>query len=173
MVPDDAEPSLPGQIFTPRTRRHGWAFPCLMLGLGCKRPSNHTPSGDAAMSIEPTSKAFQPGLTIPKPYTGDGADRSPPLAWSEPPAGTQSLALICDDPDAPRGTWVHWVLFNLPAPTRELAEGVPTTETLGNGAKQGKNDFGNLGYGGPAPPHGEPHRYCFQLYTPDVALGPP
>jgi Raf kinase inhibitor-like YbhB/YbcL family protein len=125
------------------------------------------------MSIELTSKAFQPGLTIPKPYTGDGADRSPPLAWSEPPAGTRSLALICDDPDAPRGTWVHWVLFNLPAPTRELAEGVPTTETLGNGAKQGQNDFGNLGYGGPAPPKGKPHRYCFKLYALDVAVDLP
>jgi len=101
------------------------------------------------MSIELTSTAFHSGATIPKQYTGDGADRSPPVRWSEPPSGTKNLALICDDPDAPRGTWVHWVLFNLPAQTRKLEEGVPTTETLGNGAKQGKNDFGNIGYGGP------------------------
>ena len=124
------------------------------------------------MSIELTSTAFQPGETIPKQYTGDGADQSPPLRWSEPPSGTKSLALICDDPDAPRGTWVHWVLFNLPAQTRELEEGVPTTETLGNGAKQGKNDFGNIGYGGPAPPKGKPHRYFFKLYALERGPGP-
>ena len=125
------------------------------------------------MSIELTSTAFQAGATIPKQYTGDGADQSPPLHWSEPPSGTKSIALICDDPDAPRGTWVHWVLFNLPAQTRELEEGVPTTETLGNGAKQGKNDFGNIGYGGPAPPKGKPHRYFFKLYALDVTLDLP
>jgi Raf kinase inhibitor-like YbhB/YbcL family protein len=125
------------------------------------------------MSIELTSTAFQSGATIPKQYTGDGADRSPPLLWSEPPAGTKSLALICDDPDAPRGTWVHWVLFDLPAKTRELEEGVPTTETLGNGAKQGTTDFGNVGYGGPAPPKGKPHRYFFKLYALDVAVDLP
>jgi len=90
------------------------------------------------------------------------------LRWSEPPSGTKSFALICDDPDAPRGTWVHWVLFNLPAQLRELQEGSPTTETLGNGAKQGKNDFGNVGYGGPAPPKGKPHRYSFKLYALDA-----
>jgi Raf kinase inhibitor-like YbhB/YbcL family protein len=120
------------------------------------------------MSLELTSTAFRPGETIPTQYTGDGADRSPPLRWSEPPSGTKSFALICDDPDAPRGTWVHWVLFNLPAQLRELQEGVPTTETLGNGAKQGKNDFGNVGYGGPAPPKGKPHRYSFKLYALDA-----
>jgi Raf kinase inhibitor-like YbhB/YbcL family protein len=125
------------------------------------------------MSIELTSAAFQPGATIPKQYTGDGADHSPPLRWSEPPAGTKSLALICDDPDAPRGTWVHWVLFNLPGQTRELAEGVPMTETLGNGAEQGKNDFGKIGYGGPAPPKGKPHRYFFKLYALDGSVDLP
>jgi Raf kinase inhibitor-like YbhB/YbcL family protein len=125
------------------------------------------------MSIELSSTAFQSGETIPKPYTGDGADRSPPLRWSEPPAGTRSLALICDDPDAPRGTWVHWVLFNLPAQTRALEEGVPTTESLDNGARQGKNDFGNLGYGGPAPPKGKPHRYFFKLYALDAVVDLP
>ena len=125
------------------------------------------------MSIELSSTAFQPGATIPKQFTGDGANQSPPLRWSEPPSGTKSLALICDDPDAPRGTWVHWVVFNLPAQTRELEEGVPTTGTLGNGAKQGKNDFGNVGYGGPAPPKGNPHRYFFTLYALDVVVDLP
>ena len=125
------------------------------------------------MSIEITSTAFEAETSIPKQYTGDGADQSPPLHWSEPPSGTRSIALICDDPDAPRGTWVHWVLFNLPAQTRELEEGVPTTATLGNGAKQGKNDFGNIGYGGPAPPKGKAHRYFFKLYALDVSLDLP
>jgi Raf kinase inhibitor-like YbhB/YbcL family protein len=122
------------------------------------------------MSLSLTSTAFQPGGTIPKQYTGDGADRSPPLRWAEPPFGTKSLALICDDPDAPRSTWVHWVLFNLPAQIRELEEGLPSTETFGNGAKQGKNDFGAIGYGGPAPPKGKPHRYFFKLYALDAAV---
>lgn len=117
------------------------------------------------MSIEVTSTAFQQGNAIPQQYTGDGADQSPPLSWSEPPEGTKSIALICDDPDAPRGTWVHWVLYNLPPETRELDEGVPTTETLSSGARQGKNDFGNIGYGGPAPPKGKPHRYFFKVYA--------
>ena len=125
------------------------------------------------MSIELTSTAFQPGTTIPKQYTGDGADQSPPLKWSEPPNGTQSLALICDDPDAPRGTWVHWVVFNLSVQIRELEEGLPTTAVLGNGAKQGKNDFGKIGYGGPAPPKGKPHRYFFKVYALDTALDLP
>jgi Raf kinase inhibitor-like YbhB/YbcL family protein len=125
------------------------------------------------MSIELTSTAFQTGETIPKQYTGDGVDQSPPLRWSEPPSGTKSLALICDDPDAPRGTWVHWVLFNLPAQTRELEEGVATMENLANGAKQGKNDFGDIGYGGPAPPKGKPHRYFFKLYALYVAVDLP
>jgi Raf kinase inhibitor-like YbhB/YbcL family protein len=126
--------------------------------------------GEAPMSIEMTSAAFQQGMTIPKEYTGDGKDQSPPLRWSEPPSGTKSIALICDDPDAPNKTWVHWVLFNLPAQTRELEQGVPATETLPSGAKQGKNDFGKIGYGGPAPPKGKPHRYFFKLYALGAAV---
>lgn len=126
------------------------------------------------MSIELNSPAFKSGSTIPKQYTGDGEDKSPPLHWSAPPEGTKSLVLICDDPDAPIGTWVHWVLFNLPAATRDLKEGVPATKTLANGAQQGKNDFGKIGYGGPAPPKGKPHRYFFKLYALDrtVKLAP-
>ena len=124
------------------------------------------------MSIDLSSTAFQQGATIPKHYTGDGAESSPPLRWSDPPSGTKSLALICDDPDAPRGTWVHWVLFNLPAHTRELEEGVPTTETLGDGAKQGKNDFGDIGYGGPGPPKGKPHPLLLQALRPGCGRGP-
>jgi Raf kinase inhibitor-like YbhB/YbcL family protein len=122
------------------------------------------------MTIELTSTAFREGETIPKPYTGDGKDQSPPLRLGDPPAGTKSYVLIADDPDAPRGTWVHWVLFNLPAETRELKEGVPAEKTLPSGAKQGTNDFKKIGYGGPSPPPGKPHRYFFKLYALDTFL---
>jgi Raf kinase inhibitor-like YbhB/YbcL family protein len=117
-----------------------------------------------------TSPAFQEGQPIPKQYTGDGKDVSPPLRWDGVPGGTQSLALICDDPDAPRGTWVHWVLFNLPADARELPEAVPAKGVGPQGAKQGTNDFRKRGYGGPAPPPGKPHRYFFKLYALDTVL---
>jgi Raf kinase inhibitor-like YbhB/YbcL family protein len=122
------------------------------------------------MSIELTSPAFGEGEPIPKQYTGDGKDVSPALRWSGVPDGSRSFALVCEDPDAPRGTWVHWVLFNLPAEARELAEGVPPRESLENGARQGKNDFGKIGYGGPAPPRGKPHRYFFKLHALDANL---
>lgn len=125
------------------------------------------------MSLQLSSPAFAEGATIPKQHTGDGADTSPALSWSEPPAGTKSLALICDDPDAPVGTWVHWVIFNLPAEMRKLDAGVPAERELANGARQGKNDFGNIGYGGPAPPRGKPHRYYFKLYALDTQLDLP
>jgi Raf kinase inhibitor-like YbhB/YbcL family protein len=121
--------------------------------------------------MELTSTAFQEGAAIPKVNTGDGKDSSPPLRWSGAPGTTQSSALICEDPDAPRKEpWVHWVLFNLPAATQELPEGTPASATLANGAKQGKNDFGKIGYGGPAPPPGKPHRYYFKLYALDTML---
>jgi len=127
------------------------------------------------MTIELTSTAFQEGDSIPERYTGDGNDASPPLRWSEPPQGTKSFALVCDDPDAPRGTWVHWVLYNLPATTTNLPEGVPAKGEVEGGGRQGKNDFDNLGYGGPAPPKGKPHRYFFKVYaldaTPDLPAG--
>lgn len=138
----------------------------LLIFAGCRTQSSDDPQlGDPEMSLEVTSTAFEQGKAIPKEYTGDGKDVSPPLRWSEPPAETKSIALICDDPDTPRGTWVHWVLFNLPPETRELNEGIPAEDTLPSGAKQGKNDFGSIGYGGPAPPKGKPHRYFFKVYA--------
>jgi Raf kinase inhibitor-like YbhB/YbcL family protein len=118
------------------------------------------------MKIDVTSPAFREGETIPKTFTADGENVSPPLQWADPPAGTQSFALIADDPDAPRGTWVHWVLFNLPAGERGLGQGAG----LPGEAKQGKNDFGKLGYGGPSPPPGKPHRCFFKLYALDAPL---
>ncbi len=124
--------------------------------------------GGKAMTFELKSAAFTTGGNIPKKFTCDGPDVSPALSWSEPPAGTQNLALIMDDPDAPVGTWVHWVLYNLPASERELAEDVPKGEELKNGARQGRNDFRRIGYGGPCPPPGKPHRYFFKLYALDA-----
>jgi len=122
------------------------------------------------MAIELTSTAFRAGEAIPRAYTGDGRDVSPPLKWAEPPPGTESFALICEDPDAPRKTWVHWVLFNLSPEMRELAEGLPRQKVLPDGAAQGKNDFDKIGYGGPAPPRGKPHRYFFKLYALNTRL---
>jgi hypothetical protein len=122
------------------------------------------------MNIPLTSPAFSEGAPIPIQYTCDGRDGSPPLQWSGVPANAQSIALICDDPDAPGGTWVHWVLFNLPARTTELEEGLPRIATLPNGAKQGQNDFHRLGFGGPCPPPGKAHRYFFKLYALDTTL---
>jgi Raf kinase inhibitor-like YbhB/YbcL family protein len=119
------------------------------------------------MAISLSSNAFPGEGTIPKKFTCDGPDVSPPLTWSGAPANTQSFALIVDDPDAPVGTWVHWVLYDLPADTKDLAEGVPKLEQLPNGAKQGRNDFRKIGYGGPCPPPGKPHRYYFKLYALD------
>ena len=104
-------------------------------------------------------------------YTCDGADASPPFTWSGAPAGTQTFALIADDPDAPAGTWVHWVLYNLPAGTSQLPENVAKVESLDlGGARQGRNDFRHPGYGGPCPPPGSAHRYFFRLYALDAPL---
>lgn len=117
------------------------------------------------MAFELTSSSFVNDGAIAKKHTCDGADLSVPLKWSDPPAGTTSLALICDDPDAPSRTWVHWVIYDLPANARELPEGVPQSRTLENGARQGLNDFQRIGYGGPCPPRGPQHRYMFTLYA--------
>ena len=122
-------------------------------------------------SIPMTSDAFAPGEMIPKKFTCDGPDLSPKLAWSAPPAGTQSFALIMDDPDAPVGTWVHWVLYDLPANVLELPEGLAKDKELPSGARQGRNDFGKIGYGGPCPPGSKPHRYFFKLYALNTKLG--
>jgi Raf kinase inhibitor-like YbhB/YbcL family protein len=122
------------------------------------------------MSIKIISTAFSEGNPIPKKYTCDAQDASPPLAWSGAPAETKSLALIVDDPDAPVGTWVHWVIYNLPPMLTELKEGIAKTPTVEGGGIQGNNDFRKVGYGGPCPPRGKPHRYFFKLYALDQML---
>lgn len=134
------------------------------------------PLGAPPVTIQLSSPAFAEGAMIPRPFTCDGENVSPPLAWSEVPETTRSLAILCEDPDAPRGIWTHWVLFNLSAAVAELPARVPAKETvpvLGQiaeeTARQGTNDFGKLGYGGPCPPSGT-HRYVFRLFALDTTL---
>ncbi len=122
------------------------------------------------MAIRLTSSAFGHGDSIPADYTCEGQNMSPPLAWSMVPAETQSIALIADDPDAPGGTWTHWVIFNIPPDTKGLNYNLPNSDTLPNGVLQGINDFRTIGYGGPCPPRGKPHRYFFKLYALDTLL---
>jgi len=122
--------------------------------------------------VEISSRAFEAGGMIPSKYTCDGEGISPPLHWSDPPAGTQSFALVSDDPDAPVGTWVHWVVWNIPATARALDENLAKKESLPSGANQGTNDFRRIGYGGPCPPSGT-HRYFFKLYALDTTLSLP
>src|SRR5262249_48077657 len=142
------------------------------VALGCAgNPGAPEPQPGAVMLL--TSTAFSEGAAIPAKYTGDGQDASPPLRWDGAPEATKSFALVCDDPDAPRGTWVHWVVWNLPADQHELSEGVPTNPDLPGGGRQGKNDFGKIGHGGPAPPPGKPHRYFFRIYALDRTLDLP
>ena len=121
------------------------------------------------MELKITSTAFSEGSMIPKRHTCDGEDVSPPLAWTGVPDGTKSLAIICDDPDAPMGTWVHWVLFNIPAGIKDLPANISPKSVIESGAKHGKNDFRKLGYGGPCPPGGT-HRYYFKLYALDTEI---
>jgi Raf kinase inhibitor-like YbhB/YbcL family protein len=160
-----------------------WAF-LIVLTVPCACGSQPQPNAGQAgtnvttqtnkgagktMDIKITSSAFKEGGSIPKQYTCDGTNISPPLAWDAVPSGVKTLALICDDPDAPSGTWVHWVLYNLPANTKQLAEKVPPEENVAGGGLQGTNDFRKIGYGGPCPPSGT-HRYFFKLYGLDSEL---
>jgi Raf kinase inhibitor-like YbhB/YbcL family protein len=125
--------------------------------------------GDTIMEIRVASTAFKDGELIPKKYTCDGENVSPVLEWSGIPEGARFIALICDDPDAPRGTWVHWVIFNIPSGVKGLSENIQRTSTLPNGARQGTNDSHELGYDGPCPPGGT-HRYYFKVYALDKIL---
>ena len=151
-------------------------FICLatLAVLSIAGQSHNTKTGAKIMEIKLTSPSFEEGGTIPTKYTCDGADISPHLKWDSVPEGTKSIALIADDPDAPKGTWVHWVIFNLPPVARELPEHLTNGELLLNGAKQGMNDSHKIGYGGPCPPPGNAHRYYFKIYALDsiVSLKP-
>jgi Raf kinase inhibitor-like YbhB/YbcL family protein len=129
-----------------------------------------SPPKEGEMVLSVSSSVFGEGDMIPARYTCQGEDISPPLAWSEVPTGTQSLALIMDDPDAPVGVFTHWVMFNISAVGPGLSEAVPAEAQLPDGALQGRNDFGRVGYGGPCPPPGRPHRYQFIVYSLDSLL---
>lgn len=122
------------------------------------------------MGFELHMGAFGSGGEIPRKYTCSGADVSPGLSWSGVPEGAQALGLIMDDPDAPGGTWTHWVVWNIPATSTGLGEAVPRRSALEEGTMQGVNDFNRIGYGGPCPPPGRPHRYFFRLYALDAAV---
>lgn len=122
------------------------------------------------MTLTLSSSAFTASGTIPRAHTADGKDVSPPLRWQGAPTGTTSFALICDDPDAPVGTWVHWLIWNIPMSSSGLPEGVAANRTLPDGSTQGKNDFGRIGWGGPSPPKGPAHHYHFRLYALSVTL---
>ena len=142
--------------------------------ISCKsdkdiKPITKETKQEKTMDIKISSSAFGEGGVIPSKYTCDGENISPPLSWSGVPSETKSFALINDDPDAPAGTWVHWVIYNIPAAEKELKEGIPPKENLDNGAVQGLNDFGKSGYGGPCPPGGT-HRYYFRIYALDTKL---
>lgn len=139
---------------------------------------NALAAGALAMNL--TSPSFKDHARIPKHFTCDGEDASPPLAWSGLPDGTKSLALVVDDPDAPPGTWVHWVLYDIPPAPPLLAQGLPkgaAAEKLKSGALQGSSwgvdSFGRVGWSGPCPPPGKPHRYFFRLYALSAPSGLP
>ena len=124
---------------------------------------------DGMKKIVVTSSAFGEGDRIPSDFTCDGVNMSPPIEWSGVPANTGSLAVIVDDPDAPSGNWVHWLVYDLSPSLTQLPAGIPKGERLSGGGLQGRTDFGALGYGGPCPPKGT-HRYFFKVYALDAML---
>ncbi len=124
---------------------------------------------EAVMKV--TSKVISPGVEFPKRNTCQGEDISPELAWTDAPPAARSFALMLDDPDAPGGTFTHWLLWDIPASTHELPQNLPRTPQLPDGARQGRNGFGKTGYNGPCPPPGRPHRYYFRLFALDATLG--
>ena len=117
------------------------------------------------MAFELTSRSFEPGASIPVKYTCDGDDTSPHIRWDDAPKDTVTFALIMEDPDAPGGTFTHWILYNIPANESEIETIVPVAKNIDNGAIHGKNDFGKYGYRGPCPPKGEEHRYFFRIFA--------
>jgi Raf kinase inhibitor-like YbhB/YbcL family protein len=127
-------------------------------------------AGGEVMALQLESQNFNDGDYIPNKYTCKGENISPQLQWLDVPAQTKSFALICDDPDAPAGVWVHWVIYNIPAEKNNLAENMTKEELLSDGAKQGINDSGGIGYDGPCPPPGKVHHYVFKLYCLDSVL---
>jgi len=144
------------------------AFGLILAFLSCGGPKMEV-NMPVGKKMVLGSAAFDSGAVIPVRHSGQGLDLSPELSWDSVPEGTQSFALICEDPDAPGGTFVHWVAYNIPADRRGLPEGIERKPEAG-GFLQGANDFGGVGYRGPMPPPGSRHRYFFRLYALDVML---
>ena len=154
-----------GQLFA-----GGAALAILCVGAGVCLAAAGIANFPGKGTMQLIGTAFSEGQSIPVKHTCDGENTSPPMKWSGVPPNAKSLVLIADDPDAPVGTWTHWVLYDLPTSVTELAEGQPKGQYLPGGAKQGLNDFKHLGYGGPCPPAGKAHRYYFKLYALDTVL---
>jgi Raf kinase inhibitor-like YbhB/YbcL family protein len=155
------------KIMTKISRDSGWLFylGILFILVGCQnQAATLSTEGAIDMTIQITSTAFSEGGKIPRVYTCDDQNVSPPLAWTGVPTNTVSLAVIMDDPDAPSGTWVHWVLYNLPPDITSLEQGKTGLGT------DGKNDFNRTGYGGPCPPRGTNHRYFIKVYALDTRM---
>ncbi len=154
---------------------YGLIFPLIFLNCGGKSEGNKKVKSTKAeyAEIEINSPAFKEGEIIPIKYTCDGENISPEIKFGEVPSGVKSLALICDDPDAPAKTWVHWVIFNIPPDLEKLPEGIEPEKTLENGANQGINDSRNIGYCGPCPPSGSAHHYHFKIYGLDEKIDAP
>ncbi|HMG35573.1 MAG TPA: YbhB/YbcL family Raf kinase inhibitor-like protein [Blastocatellia bacterium] len=150
-------------------------FAWVTVGCGDQQNAANKQPGQltAVGKLELSSSAFESGQPIPAKYTCDGQDVSPPLKWTGAPQSTKSFALICQDPDAPGGTWTHWVVYNLPSDVTEISEGMPTIEKAAGGPVQAKNDFARVGYGGPCPPPGPVHHYQFRLFALDSRLDTP
>ncbi|MGH7941737.1 MAG: YbhB/YbcL family Raf kinase inhibitor-like protein [Limisphaerales bacterium] len=141
------------------------AFALLLAGCSGRSQQSESLHTTGVATMRLTSAAFADGHAIPKKYTCHGRDISPPLQWKDAPAGTKSIALTCEDPDAPSGTFTHWVIYNVPATAGGFSENVAKTATLPDGSRQGKNSFGNTSYNGPCPPAGKAHHYIFKVYA--------
>jgi Raf kinase inhibitor-like YbhB/YbcL family protein len=141
----------------------------VMLALASAQ-TQHPAAAAGATPFQIVSKSFPKDGNIPAKYTCSGADASPDLAWTGAPAATKAFALVLDDPDAPGGTFLHWLIFNIPATTRQLQPAMPKDSEMKDGTRQGKNDFDKLGYSGPCPPPGAAHRYAFHLYALNAPL---
>jgi Raf kinase inhibitor-like YbhB/YbcL family protein len=146
------------------------SFLIVVVSAGLAASCSQHASETAPLTLELMSPDFTSAGTMPKPLTCDGGDSSPALQWKAPPPGTESFVLIADDPDAPIGTWVHWVVYDLPSALRSLPQNYPKDGQSSDGSRQGRNDFSKIGYGGPCPPAGKPHRYFFKLYALDTKL---
>jgi Raf kinase inhibitor-like YbhB/YbcL family protein len=152
----------------------GWkriiVWPVVLAAAGLSAQAQAVQSNASHMSFTMTISAFAAGAAIPRQYTCEGSDQSPALQWSETPKGTVTFAVVVHDPDAPAGDWVHWVAWNIPASSHELAENFPRQQELADGTRQGRNDFRKIGYNGPCPPPGRAHRYYFRVYAVDEKL---